>query len=96
MLSLEGKIMSVMGGVGGRIALSCLGWARGAMQILSGKAKRTPGRGNVLSLSFGQWGIIKGFKLRNDNLSERLIQPVHEEWVGGEGNCKYKGLFVCV
>lgn len=37
------------------------------------------GKRKVLTLSVGQWRTIKSFKLRNDNISERLIQHMPEE-----------------
>lgn len=86
--SLERKIIIMTGGVGGRIALLCLGWMKGAvwMQYVWQSHEGRLGKWKVLSLSFGQWGTIKGFKLRNDNISERLFQHLHEEWVGSEVN----------
>lgn len=86
--SLERKIIIMTGGVGGRIALLCLGWIKGAVciQYLRQSHEGRLGKWKVLSLSFGQWVTIKGFKLRNDNISERLFQYLHEEWVGSEVN----------
>lgn len=78
-LSLERKIMILMGGVGGRIALLCLGWMTGAVGIYPAKAmKQDQARGKLLPCPWGN-GEPLSYKLRNVNISERLIQTTHEE-----------------
>lgn len=50
-----------------------------------------------LLFSFGQWGAIKGFKLRNDSVSGRLIQQMQGKWDGGKGKSKhYMSFSVCI
>lgn len=60
MLSLERKIMILMGGVGGKIAVLCLGWMTGAVEIHPGKAmKQDQARGKLLPYPLGNGAPLK-------------------------------------
>lgn len=40
---------------------------------------------------------MKGFRLRNDSISGRLIQQIQGKWVGGKGKSKHNTSFsVCI
>lgn len=73
-----------MCGVGDRITLVFKG-ARRAMQISLCPCIVKQNE-SLLAFFFGQWGAIKGFKLRNDSVSVRLIQQMQGKlgWRQGE------------
>lgn len=66
--------MVLMGGVGGRI-----GGLEEQGRCILAKPRGMTRQEESSYLPLGQWGTAKSFKMKNDNISERLIQHMHEE-----------------